>query len=260
MKKAIEDAHWYFVDEAGDPVFYDARGNLIVGTEGCSPILALGFVETQNPSAMRQALAELHAHIANDKYLQGIPSLAKTNRAFHAKDDAAEVRYLVYRCLAKLEFKAQFIVARKIETIFRNSFHAKESEFYDYLVSILFQNVLHRYQRNNIYIAQRGTRIRQANLERAIRSGVAEFENRWRTKVDTQFNVFPHVATGEPCLQVIDYMNWAVYRAFTRQEMRYYNFVADKVSLLVDFYDTANYPKNWYSRKNPFDIKKASPL
>lgn len=65
---------------------------------------------------------------------------------------------------------------------------------------------------------------------------------------------------GEPCLQIIDYMNWAVYRAFVKREMRYYQFVQDKVSLLVDLYDYATYPKNWYSRDNPFDINKASPL
>ena len=30
MKKPIEGEHWYFVDETGDPVFYDERGNLII--------------------------------------------------------------------------------------------------------------------------------------------------------------------------------------------------------------------------------------
>ncbi len=42
--------------------------------------------------------------------------------------------------------------------------------------------------------------------------------------------------------------------------MRYFDFIADKVSFLVDLYDMQNYPKNWYSRENPFDIKKVSPL
>jgi len=55
-------------------------------------------------------------------------------------------------------------------------------------------------------------------------------------------------------------MNWAVYRAFTRGEMRYYRVVEEKVGLLVDLYDTAKYPNSWYSRKNPFDINKITPL
>ncbi len=27
---------YFFVDESGDPTFYDKRGNLIVGEQGCS--------------------------------------------------------------------------------------------------------------------------------------------------------------------------------------------------------------------------------
>ena len=41
---------------------------------------------------------------------------------------------------------------------------------------------------------------------------------------------------------MIHYMNWAVYRVFVRGEMRYYRFIQDKVSLLIDLYDTANAP------------------
>jgi hypothetical protein len=260
MKKPQKGQNWYFVDETGDPVFYDRRGNLIVGQEGCSPILGLGFAETTDPTPIRRALAELHAQIAADKYLQAIPSMRKTNQAFHAKDDAPEVRYLVFQCLAGLEFKAQFVVARKIERVFRNSFHAREEEFYDHLVSRLFENVLHRHASSRIYFSQRGSRTRQTQLEQAIRRGVSTFEAHWQTTVDTEIRVEPQTAMGEPCLQVIDYMNWAVYRAFVKREMRYYRFVEEEVSLLVDLYDVANYPNNFYHHKNPFQIEKTSPL
>lgn len=260
MKTPRAGANWYFVDESGDPAFYDRHGNLIVGQEGCSPILIMGFVETGDPHPIRAALADLHARLAADEYLQDIPSMIKTNVDFHAKDDCPEVRQAVFTELRSLDFKAQFIVARKRERIFRNSFHANENEFYDYLISLLFENVLHRHVENRIYFSQRGTRLRQEKLEQAILRGVANFEERWNKKVETNIQVFPHTAVGEPCLQVIDYMNWAVYRAFVKREMRYIRFVQDKISLLVDRYDSAKYPKNWYNRANPFDIEKASPL
>lgn len=64
----------------------------------------------------------------------------------------------------------------------------------------------------------------------------------------------------EPCLQVIDYVNWALFRAFERGEMRYFNVIRDRVSLVVDIYDADRYPKNFYSSRNPFDIKECSPL
>ena len=128
MKKPIEGEHWYFVDESGDPTFYDRHGNLIVGQEGCSPILILGFVETSDPRSIRAALNDLHTRIAATEYLKDIPSIKKSNVSFHAKDDSPEVRQAVFETLRPLDFKAQFVVARKKERIFRNSFHAKENE------------------------------------------------------------------------------------------------------------------------------------
>ncbi len=260
MKKPLEGENWYFVDESGDPTFYDRHGNLIVGQEGCSPIFILGFVESENPHTIRVALEQLHVRLAHNEYLKNIPSMKNTNVAFHAKDDAPEVRQAVFETLRELDFKSQFIVARKIERVFRNSFHASEREFYDYLISLLFENVLHRHTNNRVYISQRGTRIRQEKLEKAVLNGVLNFENRLNEKVITETRIFPHTAVGEPCLQVIDYMTWAVYRAFVKHEMRYFRFMQDKVSLLVDRYDTAKYPKNWYNRNNPFEIEKTSPL
>jgi hypothetical protein len=260
MKDPTEGVNYFFVDESGDPTFYDKHGNLIVGQEGCSPVLILGFIETTDPVPMRRALAELHREIAADEYLKDVPSLAKTKVAFHAKDDVAEVRQAVFKCLRALEFKAQLVVARKIERVFRNTFHSNEDKFYDRLVAQLFENVLHRYTTNLIYISKRSSSTRQEPLESAVRAGVAHFEDKWRAEVNTDFTVSIQTPVGEPCLQVIDYMNWAVYRAFVKGEMRYYRFIEDKVSFLVDLYDSAKYPKNWYNRNNPFDAQKISPL
>jgi hypothetical protein len=260
MKKPAESECHFFVDESGDPTFFDKFGSLIVGRPGCSPILILGFVETCEPTHIRRELGRLHKEIAADKYLKGVPSIGKTNMAFHAKDDVPEVRQAVYKCLTGLDFKAQFVVARKIERVFRNTCHSSEGKFYDRLVTRLLQDVLHRHATNRIYISRRGVSTRQEPLESAVRLGISRFEAKWRTEVNTDVTVLTQTPVGEPCLQVIDYMNWAVYRAFVRGEMRYYEFVEDKVSLLVDLYDSGNYPKNWYNRDNPFDIKKASPL
>lgn len=260
MKKPIEGDTWFFVDESGDPTYYDRKGNLIVGQAGCSPILMLGFIETQNPTSMRQAILDLQREVVGDPYLKDIPSLAKTAIAFHAKDDAPEVRYKFFNLIVDMDFTAQFIVARKIERVFRNSFGADPNAIYEHLVKLLFERVLHRYTRNHIYFAKRGSRDRQEPLHRAIQSAIKRFEEKFQTKVVSTFTVEAQTPQGEPCLSVADYMNWAVQRAFVKGEMRYYRFIESKVSLLVDLYDIEKYPNNWYNRRNPFDISKRSPL
>lgn len=102
---------------------------------------------------------------------------------------------------------------------------AREHAFYDHLVSHLFQNVLHRYQHNLVYFAKRGSRDRQAPLSGAIQRGIGRFEEKWGTQVTTTFKVQAQTPAGEPCLSVADYMNWAVYRAYTGDEMRYFGAV-----------------------------------
>jgi hypothetical protein len=260
MKTHVTDESYFFVDESGDSTFYDGKGRLIVGTEGCSPLLIMGFIETQKPHELRKAVLRAQRSIISDPYLLSIPSISKTAVALHAKDDAPEVRYLFYKELKSLPFKAQFIVARKSEDIFRSVHNGDDGQFYDDLVGRLFQKVLHRFEHNHIVFSTRGSRERRRPLEEAIRKARTRFEERYKVKANcSTFEIEPQSPKGEPCLSVVDYMNWAVHRAYTKGEMRYYKFIEDKVSCLWDIYDFVS-GKKPYSRKNPFDIKKAAPL
>lgn len=259
MKHTDKKNVYYFVDEAGDPCFYDKHGNFIVGKDGCSKILMLGFIETDEPKHIRQALSQVREKVKNDPYLKDIPSLEKSLKYFHATDDCPEVRQEVYKCLSTLNFKSQFVVARKIEGVFKK-YGCDENHFYDSLISHLFKNVLHRAETNHIYFSKRGSSNRQEPLERAIERAKNKFETKFLIKIRSNVNIQSQVPTGEPCLQVIDYMNWAIYRVFVQGEMRYFNFVKDKVGFVWDIYDTVKYPKNFYSKSNEFDAKKISLL
>lgn len=260
MKAPRHGSSWFFVDESGDPTFYNRRGNFIVGKEGCSPILILGFIETRNPHPIRNAVLELQHEIVNDPYFRSVPSIRKTAVAFHAKDDVPEVRYRMFKLIASLDFTAQFIVARKVERVFQDRYQASERLFYSDLISCLFHNVLHRYEQNYIYFAKRGSRDRQVPLSNAILAAAQRFEKKSGTAVATTQHVQAQSPQGEPCLSVVDYMNWAVYRAFVLGEMRYYQTVEEKVSLLVDQYDPENHRSHYFNRRNPLDIKKITPL
>jgi hypothetical protein len=277
MKKTEKGDLYFFMDESGDPVFYDARGNLIVGEEGCSKLLIIGFIETQEPQLIRQGVLDLQRQVCSDPYFKHIPSLAKTAIAFHAKDDAPEIRYLFYKRLREFNFKAQFLVARKIEKVFRNDFKADENRFYDHLVGKAFQHVLHRYQHNYITFAVRGSRKRQQPISQAILRAKQTFCDMYGHDLsDITIDIRPQSPKGEPCLSVIDYMSWALQRAYTKREMRYYDFVEDKVRYIADIYDFQTYPKNRYHHEkrmkkaaksgsklrkaNLFHIEKTTPL
>jgi hypothetical protein len=110
------------------------------------------------------------------------------------------------------------------------------------------------------YFATRGNRARQEPLQQAIQVSVDSFEKKWNKKIDSEIQIYAQTPIGEPCLQIVDYMNWVVYRAFSKGEMRYFDFMREKISLVVDLYDSANYPNTYYTKKNPFDANKISPL
>ena len=260
MKSSSQNKRYFFVDESGDTTFYDRYGTLIVGQEGCSKILILGFIRTEEPHIIRQKLTELRQEIAQDKYLTAVPSLQKTLRSFHAKDDCPEVREKVFKLIETLDFKAEFVVARKIESLFRKRHHSNPGLFYDDLVMHLFKNQLHLAHENIIYFAKRGSKDRQDPLAHVIAKSINIFEQKYKTQNHSVHKIFRQLPKVEPCLQVIDYMNWAVHRAFVRGEQRYLDFVHSKVSLICDIYDVPNYGKNFYTKKNIFSITKISPL
>lgn len=54
-------------------------------------------------------------------------------------------------------------------------------------------------------------------------------------------------------MNISDYFCWSIQRLFERGETRYYNFLKDKISLVVDLYDAENYANsgNYYTVKKP---------
>ena len=73
---------------------------------------------------------------------------------------------------------------------------------------------------------------------------------------DIQFNV--QNPTTEPLLAVPDYLLWSIQRVFERGETRYYDYLIDKIPVVIDLYDSTKYEKNWqnyYGPKNPLTDK-----
>lgn len=260
MKKLQEKTTYFFVDESGDPYFYDRKGNLIVGKEGCSKVLILGFIKTEQPELIRQAILEVRNEISKDTYLQDIPSLVKSLKYFHATDDSPEIREKVFKRILDLPFKAEFIVARKIEQLFVKRYKNSPNLFYDDIISKLFQNQLHSSSKNIIYFSVRTNRARQAPLEAAIKNAIGAFESKWKTAVNSEIQIYPQRPQAEFCLQVIDYVIWTIQRAFVKREDRYYKFIKDKISLIADIYEYSANKNTYYTRRNIFDLKKISPL
>jgi hypothetical protein len=66
----------------------------------------------------------------------------------------------------------------------------------------------------------------------------------------------------EPLINLADNLCWAVQRVFEKGETRYYDFIGDKIALVVDIYDRKKYRnnENFYRKGHPLSAQnKISP-
>jgi len=238
MKDLEHDPVWYFVDEAGDPSFYGAGKKIIVGQDGCSKTFSVGFLRSKDPQQIRDKLAEVRVAIAENKYLKDIPSLHKSLVGFHAKDDCPEIRFLVYEAHQKTDFRAQVVVARKKEGIFRGEHKSSQDRFYDSLVTALFKHRLHLATPMTIVFSRRGNSSRQKSLSDAVHLAAQWFKESYKNTAEVEINIETNQPVQEPVLQATDYVMWAVQRAYETGQMRYFEFLRDKIVVLPSNLDS----------------------
>jgi hypothetical protein len=143
--------------------------------------------------------------------------------------------------------------------LFRKRFDLSTSKLYEYLVSKLFENRLHKYRSIDIYFASMGNTVREHTMRRAIQAAMDSFAIKWGRENENTIRVFVQEASEHPMLQVVDYALWTVNRIYERGDFRYYNYLLERISLVQDIFDRAKYPKTYYTPKDPLDSKKISP-
>lgn len=259
MGHEIKTYHRY-LDEAGDTTFYGSGKLPVIGQQGISLSFILGMVKFKEPiEPLRKKIIELKNQVILDPYFKDIPSIQKKIKNdgyyFHATDDVPEVRKLFYDFINSIDCSFECVIARKNPLIYEKKHHGKEQEFYADMISHLLKNKLSLGNKLILNIAQRGKSTRNANLAIALTKAVSRFHEKKKTDKSVETNVVFNVQNhlSEPLLNVADYFCWSVQRVFERGEVRYYNYLQEKIKLAADIYDYTNYEgsRNFYTPKNP---------
>jgi len=251
---------YFFVDESGDTVFFNNKGEDLVKAGKASSVFIVGYFEADDFNDIHKRLTRVRDEIKNDSYLQPIPSLKKSLIHFHAKDDCPEVREKVFKEIIQMNIKCYAVVARKSSEQFKKKFNGKAPRLYEYLVEKLFENRLHLYSKIDIYFSKMGNVIREENMKMALDTAKDSFEQKWGHINDNTIRLFIQEPSQITPLQVVDYILWSINRVYEKGDMRYFNFVKEKVELVLDIFDNSKYPGNYYTSKNPLDINKISPF
>ena len=236
----------FFVDEAGDPTLFDAKGRILVGQEGCSKTFIVGKLDVEDPAALQRALAQLRADLMADPYFKRVPSMqperGKTARAFHAKDDVAEVRREVFKVLMGLDLRFYAVVRHKAALLDyvrqRNErepgYRYRGDELYDTLVEELFRRYHPFADRLQICFAKRGSKSRTHAFRTAIEKAEARFEGQYGVRRSAEVAIVASTPPETAGLQAVDYCLWALQRHHERDESRYIELIWDKVVEVED--------------------------
>jgi len=115
------------------------------------------------------------------------------------------------------------------------------------------------YRKIDIYFAAMGNTVRERNMRISLDRAMSLFREKWGKEHDSEIRVFVHTPSQIPMLQVADYTLWTINRAYERGDFRYYRYLSDKIALIQDIFDTANYPNTYYNPKRLLDQNKISP-
>lgn len=243
----------------GDTTFYGPKRELILGENGVSRSFGMTIVRIDRPlEKVRAEVAGLQRQVENDPLLHAIPSVQKRMQSggffFHASKDSPDVRTVLLHYLHELPCEAEVVIGRKIPALFEKKHHRKEEEFYADMLSHLLKKRMKRDRKLVLNVAERGSSTREHVLQNALWMAMERAFDRdgvEAIKTHVVFNV--QSPRSEPLLTVCDYLGWSVQRVFEKGETRYYDYLGDKIRLVVDLYDQTKYAanKNYYTKKNP---------
>jgi len=249
-----------FLDESGDTTFFGKNKRIIVSEPGVSKTFILGMVKIKaNLSDVRNQIIALQNEVVQDDYYKNIPSVIKRQNKygyyFHAKDDIPEIREKFFRFIKSLNCSYEAVVGRKIVDLYLSKHHSEEVYFYADLLSHLLKNKFTKHEKLVLNVASRGRCTKNKNLDLALAKAKQRFggsKSKKGIKTKIVFNVQSPIT--EPLLCIPDYFSWAVQNVFERGNVRFYDYLSDQISQVVDLYDFYSYDqpgwKNYYGPKN----------
>lgn len=263
--KAPLSIRHYFVDEGGDGILFSRKGEVRVGTEGCSRFFILGLLDVSDPSLLKERFDELRARLMSDPYFRSVPSMQPDSRktvvAFHAKDDLPEVRRDVFRILRDTEDLRFFAaVADKLSVLEyvrqRNkrepAYRYHPNELYDSLVKHLFKDRLYQDNEYDVVFSKRGKSDRTDALRQALETAQSHFFAQCHITSGMSLNITVKTPKEHAGLQAVDYFIWALQRLYERGEDRYLAYLWQVFGFVHDIDDTRKTPHGvYYTQNNP---------
>lgn len=207
-------------------IFIDEGGNFDFSQKG-SKILTLTAVTTPNPSVIDKTLLDLrYAKLAEGKDLA----------EFHASEDKQAIRDEVFSVIEHLApyLEVHSVIVDKPKTHPRiRDIPSLYPKLLKWLLSYVFNDIsLNGTAREATVITDS---IPHKKKRKAIEKGVKLHLAR-QLKSPLDYHLFHHDSQSTPGLQVVDYINWAIYRKWNSEDTRSYQIIEPLIKSEFDVF------------------------
>ena len=129
------------------------------------------------------------------------------------------------------------------------------NELYDYMVRVLFKNLLHKDESYEICFSKRWKQDRTEALRKALKTAQQRFTQQWGIATSPDIAVIPRNSLESGGLQAVDYFLWSLQRFYERKEDRYLDLLWKSFGLVHDLDDTRKAPYGvFYTQKKPLNL------
>lgn len=237
---------WLFIDESGKPEIYSAKGENLVTASKTSNFLVLAAVRSQDQLILQQQVTDFRSKLLKDVYLASIFSTAYTLDTFHAQTDYSQVKERFYGFIATLNIKIDVLVVEKLlcyETLKRYP-----GKMYGVMSGQLIKNLCHQSNKSEIIFSRKDSKLKlrqelEAEVER-VRLEYVQKHPQLETELQLSYYHNPHYSHGG--LQIADYIAYAVFQVFERQNRTWYEIIKRKIGKIHDICN-----KKYFTRSNP---------
>jgi hypothetical protein len=207
-------------------VFLDEGGNFDFSPNG-TKYLIFSALSCTRPLGLCCELNKLKFDLAeNGHYLE----------YFHASDDLQYVRDRVFECIeAELAgIRVDSLIAEKAKT---HPPLRSVKRFYPKMLGYLLRYVLEKVgsgkEKVIVYTDAIPVKKKRQAVKKATKMELADFLGK-----DQEYVVLHHESKSNPYLQVIDYVNWAIYRKWDRGDCRSYDIIKAAVRSEFEIFRT----------------------
>lgn len=246
MNSKIIDKQWLFIDESGKPEVYSSKGVNLVEKNQASKYLILSAVRSTDQLELQQRVTEFRLTLLKDKKLARVFSSAYSLDTFHAQTDYSEVKTRFYSFIPTLDIKVDVLVVEKLlcyETLKQNP-----GRLYGVMSGQLIKNLCHQAQNTEIIFSRKDSKLKlrrelETEVER-VRLDYLQNHPQLQANLKLNYHHNPHYAHGG--LQVADYVAYAVFQVFERNNREWFEIVKNKIGKIQDICN-----KKYFTRSNP---------